>query len=179
MRRLGCILRAIERLATAVGSLCLLALMLIVTADVGARYFLNRPFVWSYDVITLYLTPALFFLVLSDSFRCGAQVNVDVLHRLLPRAVRRFTDALCDLLAFALFALIAYAGALRAVASFVNGDVTVGVVPWPTWPSAALVPLGAGMLALRLLARALVDLMGTQEETSASTHALEAQGAFE
>ncbi len=179
MTRLGCIFRAIERSTTYIGTLCLFALMFIVTMDVGARYFLSRPFVWSYDVITLYLTPALFFLVLSDSFRSGAQVNVDVLHRMLPRSVRRYTDALCNFLAFAVFALIAYAGALRAATSFMNADVTVGIVPWPTWPSAALVPLGGGMLALRLLARALADLLGTAEEASPGAHHLETQGAFE
>lgn len=179
MKRIACALRQVEKGATLVACLCLFALMAVVTADVAARYFLNHPFAWSHDVITLYLTPALFFLALSDSFRSGAQVNVDILHRLLPRGVRRVTDCLCNLLAFLVFALIAYAGALRAVDAFANGDVTVGIVPWPTWPSAALVPVGAGMIALRLIARALGEAAGLVEEPAANPHSLEAQGAYE
>ena len=179
MARIACALRRLEQIATWGGCLCLFALMLVVTADVAARYFLNQPFVWSHDVITLYLTPALFFLTLSDSFRSGAQVNVDIVHALLPRWLRRLTDPLCNLLAFGVFVLIAYAGAGRAYASFLNGDVTVGIVPWPTWPSVALVPLGAGMLAFRLLIRALAEIAGLAVEPAQDTHALQAQGAFE
>jgi hypothetical protein len=35
--------------------------------------------------------------------------------------------------------------------SFQSSDVLAGAIPWPVWLSAALVPLGAGVLVLRLL----------------------------
>jgi TRAP-type C4-dicarboxylate transport system permease small subunit len=150
-------LRKLEKTAAYGGCLCLFALMIVVTADVAARYFFNHPFLWSHDLVTLYLTPALFFLVLADSFQSGAQVNVDVLHSRLPRVVQRAAGTLWSLLSALVFALIAYAGATRALAAFASGDVTAGIVPWPTWPSAALVPFGAGMLAIRLFVRAVTQ----------------------
>jgi len=176
MTRIGRILRHVERTAAYGGCLCLFALMIVAVSDVAARYFLNHPFLWAHDVVTLYLTPALFFLVLSDSFRSGAQVNVDVLYSRLPRGVQRAVDTLWCLLTAIVFALIAYAGAARAWAAFANDDVTVGVVPWPTWPSVALVPLGAGMLLIRLLARAVAEAAGVAE---APARHLDAKGAFE
>jgi len=179
MTQIGRILRQVERIAAYGGCFCLFALMIIATSDVAARYFFNHPFLWTHDVVTLYLTPALFFLVLSDSFRSGAQVNVDVLYSRLPRGAQRAGDMLWSLLAAVVFALIGYAGATRAWAAFANGDVTVGIVPWPTWPSVALVPLGAGMLLIRLLARAVAEAAGVAEVPAVSARHLEAEGAFE
>ena len=179
MTRMGRILRHVERAAMYGGCLCLFALMIVATADVAARYFFNHPFLWTHDVVTLYLTPALFFLALSDSFRSGAQVNVDVLYSRLPRGAQRAGDTLWSLLAALVFALIGYAGAMRAWAAFVSGDVTVGVVPWPTWPSLALVPLGAGMLLIRLVARAVAEAAGVAEVPAANARQLEARGVFE
>ena len=49
-----------------------------------------------------------------------------------------------------MFCLIAWVGGLRAIDSFEQGDVLAGAIPWPTWPAFALVPFGAGLLALRL-----------------------------
>ena len=179
MMRIGRILRHVERSTTYGGCLCLFALMMVATADVAARYFFNHPFLWTHDVVTLYLTPALFFLALSDSFRSGAQVNVDVLYSRLPRGAQRAGDTLWCLLTAVVFALIAYAGATRAWAAFANGDVTVGIVPWPTWPSVALVPLGAVMLLIRLLARAVAEAAGVAEAPAVAARHLDAKGAFE
>ncbi len=176
--RLPAVARRIEGIALQGGCACLMALMLVVTADVAFRYVLNHPFVWSHDVITLYITPGLFFLTLSDSHRVGAQVNVDVLHRKLPLPVRRAADALCDLLALCVFGLIAYGGALRALDSWRGGDVVTGAVPWPIWPSTALVPLGAGMLVVRLAASLVANAAGGTDPAS-HPHDLPAEGAFE
>ena len=36
----------------------------VVTLDVGLRYFAGRPFAWSHDFVSLYLTVSLFYLAL-------------------------------------------------------------------------------------------------------------------
>ncbi|GLR77751.1 TRAP transporter small permease (plasmid) [Azospirillum oryzae] len=179
MGRILAVSRQVERIATWGGCISLMLLMLIVTADVGFRYFLNQPFSWSHDVITLYITPALFFLTLSDAHRVGAQVNVDVLQRALPVPVRRITDALCNLAAIVVFALIAYGGARRALDAWENGDAIAGHIAWLTWPSAALVPIGAGMLVLRLASSLVANLVGSDEAYARSHEDLHAEGAFE
>jgi len=46
---------------------------------------------------------------------------------------------------------IAVVGCQRAVTSFMGGEVVVGLFAWPTWLSVAFIPIGAGLLALRLL----------------------------
>ncbi|MGY4420645.1 hypothetical protein ACVWY2_003094 [Bradyrhizobium sp. JR6.1] len=49
-----------------------------------------------------------------------------------------------------MFSLIAHLGFLRAVDSFRSADVMAGAIPWPMWPSIGLVPLGAGLITIRL-----------------------------
>ena len=65
-------LAVIERAVTAVAATLSIAIMLIVTCDVALRYLFNSPLTWAYDLISLYLMAAVFFLVLGDAHRAGA-----------------------------------------------------------------------------------------------------------
>jgi hypothetical protein len=47
------------------------------------------------------------------------------------------------------------AGAGRALTAWLDGDVLAGAVAWPAWMSAVFVPVGAGLLTLRLSLSAL------------------------
>ncbi|MCC7275303.1 MAG: TRAP transporter small permease [Alphaproteobacteria bacterium] len=142
------LVEAVARLAAAV---MMAAVMLIVVADVVLRYVFNSPLAWAYDFVSLYLMVGIFFLVLSDSYMAGALVSVDLLQQLMPAAVRGPVDLLIAAVGFVVFALIAYVGGVEAVGSFLGDDVVAGAIAWPTWPGHAFVPVGAGLLAIRLL----------------------------
>ncbi|HEX6959929.1 MAG TPA: TRAP transporter small permease [Ferrovibrio sp.] len=151
IRALGRGIGRIEAVAGVIAAAVMFLIMMIATADVGMRYIFNSPFSWAYDLIGLYLMTALFYLVLSATFAHHAHVSVDILQHYMSLKQRRICEVVICACAFFLFAAIAYAGADRAWTSFTDGDVLAGQIPWPTWPSIALVPLGAGLLALRLV----------------------------
>lgn len=149
--RLEAALTKVERAVTAVAVFCLFAIMLIVVADVFMRYVVNRPFSFTYDLVGLYLMAGLFYLALSDTFAIYAHVSVDILvHRFSP-SVRRLCEMATCLCGIAVFSLITWLGLNRAIENFVNSDVLAGAIPWPSWASAGLVPLGCALLTLRLL----------------------------
>jgi TRAP-type C4-dicarboxylate transport system permease small subunit len=151
IRRLETALAAVERAVTIVAVACLFAIMLIVVADVFMRYVVNRPFTFTYDLVGLYLMAGLFYLALSDTFAIHAHVSVDILvHRFSP-TTRRICEIITCASAASVFSLITWLGFKRALENFENGDVLAGAIPWPSWASAALVPLGCGLLTLRLL----------------------------
>jgi TRAP-type C4-dicarboxylate transport system permease small subunit len=151
IRRLETALAAFERAVTTVAVACLFAIMLIVVADVFMRYVVNRPFTFTYDLVGLYLMAALFYLSLSDTFAIHAHVSVDILvHRFSP-TTRRICEIVTCAAAASVFSLISWLGFKRALENFENGDVLAGAIPWPSWASAALVPIGCGLLTLRLL----------------------------
>lgn len=146
MRGLG----ALERVATTIAASFMFVIMIVVFSDVIMRYVFNRPFSWAYDLIALYLMTGVFFLVLSSAYAEGAHVSVDILQQRFPPAAIRLTELVTGAIGFVIFALIAYLGFVRAADSLRASDVLAGAIPWPMWPSIGLVPLGAGLLALRL-----------------------------
>jgi TRAP-type C4-dicarboxylate transport system permease small subunit len=150
IRRAGDVLYAIERTLTVVAVVFLFVIMVLVVADVFMRYVLNRPFSFAYDLIGLYLLAGVFFLTISDALREHAHVGVDILlHRFAP-AGRRLSEIVTALVGLFVFVLISKVGFDRALDNFQQNDVLAGAIPWPTWLSAALVPLGCGVLVLRL-----------------------------
>lgn len=154
------VVAAIEAVTTTIAVVFLAAIMLIVTADVSMRYVFNRPFGWSYDLIGSYLMVGLFYLVVSSAYRVRAHINVDILHVALSPAGRRVADLVTHLVGLAVFGLIAWTGFDAALAAYVDGDRLSGAYAWPTWPALALVPLGGGLLAVRLALHAVAECIG-------------------
>ncbi|MDP1538119.1 MAG: TRAP transporter small permease [Burkholderiales bacterium] len=124
--------------------------MIIVFLDVGMRYFLNAPLGWSYDLISLYLMVALFFLALSVTQRDRHHVRVDILlGRVSPRA-RHAMELTGNLLTALVMFAILYQGSTKVWDSWQTQAVMAGPIPWPTWLTAIFVPIGTALLLLRL-----------------------------
>lgn len=142
---------ALMRLAAAM----LFAMMLLVVADVALRYLLNQPLSWAYELISLYLMPAVFFLVVSHALGAHAHVAVDILHQRASARARHTLVALGSLVALPAFAFAAYTTGAVTWADWQSGITSSSGLPVPTWSTSWFVPLGFGMLALRLLLQLL------------------------
>lgn len=152
------LVRAMERglhladdVLAAGAALMLLATMGIVTADVFLRYFLNAPLSWSFDLISLFLMAGIFFFLLSDTFRAGGHIGVDIVQLRLSRRARHGCAALWCAIAAGVMIPMTWIGLQKAMAGYAKGEVLAGIVDWPVWIAYFLVPLGVGMLSLRLL----------------------------
>lgn len=142
-----------ENLAGTLTVFIMLAIMLIVASDVALRYLLNSPIPWAFDLIGLYLMAGVFFLSLSGTYADHGHVGVDILLQKMSPNMRRMAEILTCLVAIPFFAALATVGAGRAIGNFINNDALSGLIAWPTWIAAALVPLGSGLLLLRLIFR--------------------------
>jgi TRAP-type C4-dicarboxylate transport system permease small subunit len=174
---LGTALARLERWVTGLAALAMFAVMAVVFADVIMRYVLNSPFIWSYDLVALYLLPAVFFLSLSGTYAAHAHVRVDILLSRFPEGARRLSELVTCAVGLGVFGPIAVIGWNRMADSLAGGDVLAGAIAWPTWLSDALVPLGAGLLSLRLLLDGAGHLAGLA--TGRPLVALEAGGPGE
>ncbi len=151
MRDIG---RLIDRLETAtmvVAAATLFLVMMIVVVDVVLRYLWRSPLSWSYDLISLYLMPAIFLLALSHTYREQKHINVELFADRVPGGWWKAAQAIGRLLSLAVFAMIVQQGVVRSFASWEKGDVLGGAIAWPTWVSQVLVPVGFGLLMLRLV----------------------------
>jgi TRAP-type C4-dicarboxylate transport system permease small subunit len=137
----------------------LFVLMAIVGADVVMRYFFNRPLAWAYDIISLYLMPGLFYLTLSRAQNVGAHIGVDILQSQLSDPARHLCQVIIGIVSAAFFIALVAFGGIRAYEELIAGSTVVGEFAWKTWISIAFVPLGAGLIAVRLLLSAIANAL--------------------
>jgi TRAP-type C4-dicarboxylate transport system permease small subunit len=154
--------RAVERLENVGGMLAavsIFAVMAIVFVDVFLRYFLRSPLSWSYDLISLYLVPIVFFFVLSGTFRNDNHIAVDLVYLRLPETARRIARLLIAALTIPVFVGIVMLSLKDADQAYRNNEVLSGAILWPTWIPLAVVALGCGLLVIRLVLDAVALLV--------------------
>ncbi len=156
--RFGGLRRAIDLIDDALmvlGCGMLFALMCVVVADVSLRYLFNAPLQWSYQVISSYLMPGLFFLAVSHTLKSHGHVAVDILHNHISRRARYTLELITSLAALPVFALCTVVSAQHTWKDFTSQAVSTSGLATPTWTVSVLLPLGFGMLTLRLALNAL------------------------
>jgi TRAP-type C4-dicarboxylate transport system permease small subunit len=155
IRRLDLLTTAIETALASLAAVFMFAIMAIVVSDVFMRYVLNQPYSWSYDLISLYLMAALFYLSLSRAFGLNAHIGVDILQSRMSVRGRRLCQVPIGLAVSGLFAAIAWVCAGRTWDDWTQASVAAGAIPWPSWLSDILVPIGASLISLRALLHAV------------------------
>src|SRR5258707_15629789 len=78
-------------------ALVLVSIVLITCLDVGMRYVVHRPLVWSYPLTNTYLMPALFIFALSTCSRYRDHISMDVVRLRMPRGMQRASELLSNL----------------------------------------------------------------------------------
>lgn len=148
------ILRRVEDVLGTLAGLALAAMVLLMGAEVVARYLLGSPLSWAVGLISNYLMVAFFYLGLPVTVREGAHVAIDILYDRLPARLRPWCDRLAALTGLMVVLAVAVGGIL------LTADVAGGgyappagsaELSWPVWTSTVLVPIGALVTAARLL----------------------------
>lgn len=153
------ILLGIDRLSTVVGQAfawCILALTVVVTYEVVARYAFRAPTNWGYDV-TYMLYGALFMMAGAYALSRNGHVRGDFLYRMMPPRRQAWLDLVLYLLFFfpAIFALM-ISGWHFFAESFRQDERSMFSPSGPViWPFKFLIPL-VGFL---LLLQGLVELV--------------------
>ena len=145
----------IDAALVAVGCLMMFALMCVVVADVGLRYFFNAPLQWSYQVISSYLMPGLFFLAVSHTLKAHSHVAVDILHNFVRPRTRFIFESVSCVVALPAFAICSWVSARTTFEQFQSGSVATSGLAVPSWTESILLPIGFTLLTLRLLLDAI------------------------
>ncbi len=138
-----------------VAALSLLAIMVIVFVDVGARYFVNAPLSWSYDLIGMYLMPLLFYFALSDTLASHHHVAVDLLRVHMATWLARTIEIVGSAAMAAVALTIAWIYFGSAWTKYRTDALVLSVGEWPAWIPDAIVVVGMVSLGLRLAGRAI------------------------
>ena len=151
MEKIDRLISFVERTVLVLSCTCLFGIMMIITIDVLMRYLFSAPLGWSYDLISLYLTTVLFFAALSDAFRRGSHVKIELFDKLGSRRFRAAVEAIGFLTALVLFFVMFDVNLVDGVNSLVAGDVIGGAIPWPTWIPYIVASFGFGLLSIRIM----------------------------
>jgi len=145
----------IDDVLMVVGCLMLFALMFVVVGDVALRYLFNSPLQWSYEVISSYLMPGLFFFAASHTLKAHAHVAVDIVHNYVSRRTRYVLEALVSLLATPVFAFCTVVSAQHTLDDIRTAATSTSGLALPTWTISLMLPIGFGLLTLRLAINAI------------------------
>ena len=143
------ILRQTELLLTYLSAVIILLLMVYVLLEVLMRYAFNSPLPGHLEGAELLLPMIVFFAISYTQARNG-HVGMSLVVEALPIRLQQFINIFTLGLSILTCAVLAYFGAKQAYFAYEINDVTMTPPYWPIWPSASIVPLGYGLLALRM-----------------------------
>lgn len=159
--------RALELVETLLHTICCLAIfamMILITFDTIGRYFFNNPIQGSYEITELYLMIMVVFLTLSFTFKNGGHIRIDILYSRFSQKQKAIADMLGLLLSIIVFSIITYQSGILAYDAWSQEQYTFGVITLPMVWSYIWVPLGSGVLTLRLLLEFITTSKGLLQD---------------
>ena len=145
---------AVEKWLNGFSAAVLAAMMVLVTANIVARYIFNRPILGTLE-ITEFLMVAAVYLSLAYTQFLKAHINITLVTSLLPRRKNLVCDLITYLIGFTFFSLIVWQGTLMTLESYEMEEVTFGTIELLEWPVKMLVPFGSLIVSIRFLADAV------------------------
>lgn len=144
-------LRALELIALVIAAALLLTTMLLVSLDALMRYALNKPLLFQYTLTEDYLLIGLITMSLSWGFRTGGYIRINGVAAFLPPRAAEFLLRTGLLFSGLYIAALGWKAGQEFLKTAITGEAKIGVIAWPVWASWVWLPLGLGLLALRLL----------------------------
>jgi TRAP-type mannitol/chloroaromatic compound transport system permease small subunit len=161
MRILHAFMRGVTRLNNWLGkwvAYLLLVIFLLLLAEVGSRYVVGSPAVWTGE-----LSQMLFgiYAVLSGGYIMAhnGHVNVDLLHSQFSPRVKAIVDIFTSVLFFIFVGALLYFGSSLAYESMSFWERSQSAWNPPIWPVKLAIPVGAALLLLQGLVKLLQDIL--------------------
>ena len=145
----------LERASLALAVLAVLAMMLSISADAFARYLFNAPIEGAFEFTELYLMIVVTFMAMPDTYSSGAQIRLDIATGALRRVPGRLPERLALAVAAAVMAVMFWYSLQTAAEKFAEAETSLGAVQFRLDWSYVWVPVGTGLVALRMALRAL------------------------
>jgi TRAP-type C4-dicarboxylate transport system permease small subunit len=147
----------------AVAALALLAMVVLVTADIILRNTIGTGFAWSNE-ITEYALYIITLLTAPWLLRRGQHVRIDMLLVIVPARLAWMCEAAADLLGLAASLTLVWYGAIMTMQSARLGSITIKNLVFPEWWLLWPLPACFALLALEFVFRfrRLLDAPGTR-----------------
>jgi TRAP-type C4-dicarboxylate transport system permease small subunit len=140
-----------ETIFMATAMLSIFIMMLSISADAMSRYLLGSPITGQYEFTQYYLLVILVFMALPRTYILGGHIRLKLLDRYRSKIPFDLSERFNVLLGALAFGAVSYISALEAIDKFANQDKLFGAIQFPIYWSYVWVPLGSGLMTLRLI----------------------------
>jgi TRAP-type C4-dicarboxylate transport system permease small subunit len=151
------------RSASLIGAICVVLMMLHVTADVLGRYLFNSPLPGTIVVVANYYMVIVVFIAIGVAEEKRSHISVEFLTDLMPQRPRTILSVLASALTVAVMVVLMISGWSEAVKK-TRGGATMeqGSQMIEIWQSYWLIPVGAALMALIAAYRVIVTVTGAR-----------------
>jgi TRAP-type C4-dicarboxylate transport system permease small subunit len=175
-RVVGPLVLGLERVLLVGSILVILFAMFFVGAEVLMRYAFNAPIPGHLEGSEL-LMPIIVFLAISYTQATHGHVGMDLALDMLAPGTRRWALIGTLMVSILVCGVLAYFSFKSAYQLWLYDDVTMSPPYFKTWPSAAAIPLGYGLISVRMYIQVLnlydPDRFAAYAPASGSPHAVE------
>ena len=144
-----------------IGLLCLIVAMMLGLAilKIVLRYVFNVSLLWS-DVMLQHLTLWLCFLGAAVATCERRHISIDVLSRILPGKITRWTNLVVDCVALIVVGILAYYGFIFLQDEKSSEAVLIGSVP--LWWAKAIIPYGFVLIGIHIALQIGIHFVGAR-----------------
>lgn len=132
-----------------IGSIGLIAMMLLVTVDVAGRFFLDKALIGAYELVE-YLMIIVIFLGIPYGQVNKQHVNVELVTAMLKGRVRAAVESITYLATIIIAVLLSWASVMQTNAIW-KAKQSSQVLLIPQWPIATIMAIGCISYTLALL----------------------------
>ena len=141
------------------GALCLIIAMMLGLAilKIVMRYVFSASLLWS-DMMLQHLTLWLCFFGAALATCERRHISIDVLSRILPGSITRWTNLVIDCIALVIVGILAYYGFLFLGDEQLSEAVLIGSVP--LWWAKTIIPYGFVLIGIHVVLQIGIHLTG-------------------
>ncbi|MCX7567988.1 TRAP transporter small permease [Sulfitobacter sp. F26169L] len=160
---IGKVLSTLAKAASFIGTLCVIAMMLHVTADVVGRYVFNAPISGTIVVVANYYMILLVFLAIGVAEEKRAHISVEFVTDMMPQRVQNGFSVFSGILTAAVITILMIAGYNEAIKKTnIGATMEQGSSMIEVWQSYWAIPVGAGLMVLIAAYRVIATVTGAR-----------------
>ena len=152
MTRLSALLGRLFDVLATLAALILLAMVIVVTADIVLRNVARVGFAWANE-ITEYALYVITLLTAPWLLRRGQHVRIDMFLVIVPPRLAWMMEAVADILGLAASLMLVWYGTIMTMQSARLGSLTIKNLVFPEWWLLAPLPVCFALLAIEFAMR--------------------------
>ncbi|WP_078427817.1 TRAP transporter small permease [Alkalihalobacterium alkalinitrilicum] len=166
MKVLKTIINNIDRFLAVISSCALIALMLLVTANVLGRWLFSSPIVSTIEISSEYLMVIIVFLALSYTHSYKDHISVNILQQKFKGIWAKINRIIINVVGVTVCFTITYVYFLRTIEFYEKSIVSSSLLAYPLYPVMLMIAVGTFLFGLRMLLELVEMILGkdVQEE---------------